>query len=143
MRSLTIRTLVALIASLGLAACGSAPAAITTGTATGTLPTQSQEADGVTVSVTQARLTPDAATFDVDLTAHAGELSSDLTTSLLTVDGTSWGTATYVGDGPGGHHRSGTITFVGRRPTAGKVVLSIPAAAGSVTFRWTSGPAAS
>lgn len=80
--------------------------------------------------------------FALDLDNHQIELTGDYTTGTsLTVANRRWDTAAWDGDGPGGHHRAGTLTFsptaAGTRPApSGPVVLRIGGLPAPVELRW-------
>ena len=85
---------------------------------------------GVTVDTTEARAL-------VTLDTHAGSLGGDLSASSLTVAGARIGQATWSGDPPGSHHRSGQLTFPGTSAGPGDdVELAVSGLPGPVVFTW-------
>lgn len=106
------------------------------------LDTKTISAGPVEVRVTPRRMDSTRAVFALDLDNHQVELTGDYTAgTTLTVTNQRWDTAAWDGDGPGGHHRTGTLTF---RPTAagasqvpsGAVVLRIGGLPAPVELRW-------
>jgi hypothetical protein len=85
---------------------------------------------GVTVDTTEARAL-------VTLDTHAGSLDGDLSASTLTVAGARIGQATWSGDPPGSHHRSGQLTFPGTSAGPGDdVELAVSGLPEPVVFTW-------
>lgn len=69
---------------------------------------------------------PHGAIFKITLDTHSVDLSTDLTKSAsLDVGGVAWTVSGWSGDGPGGHHREGTLAFTPGGPAAGAVRLVI------------------
>ncbi|MBI1379288.1 MAG: hypothetical protein GC157_17685 [Frankiales bacterium] len=83
------------------------------------------------------KVTSTAASFTVELSNHAIDLSDDMAgKATLSVDGRAWGGATWAGDPPGGHHRTGTLTFAGSGQATGPVVLTVIAGGSPTVFTW-------
>lgn len=147
MRALTSRgkaqlaMLAALVLSaaigVGLAAdtvTSSTPSVSASGT---TLPARDTTAGPVQIKITPVRLDPSGAAFIVVLDNHDIELTMDLATGgSLTVGSRAWGPATWSGDGPGGHHREGTLTFPAGGVAAGPVVLTLTGFPTPVELQW-------
>lgn len=91
----------------------------------------------VQVQVTPQRIGAGGARFQVVLDNHEIELTGDYAKgSTLSVASTAWGPATWSGDGPGGHHREGTLTFRASGAPAGPVVLRLAGLPKPVTLSW-------
>ena len=128
---------IAVIALVGLASCTntSAPKA-----AAG-LTTRNVTAGDVKISITPLRVDGTGASFRVGFETHSGALDLNVArNATLTVDGAPWGNAAWSGDGPGGHHRSGTLTFVASGPARGAAHLDITGFGAPVTASWQLGP---
>ncbi|MDP1877467.1 MAG: hypothetical protein Q8M17_07925 [Actinomycetota bacterium] len=75
------------------------------------LSTQVVQAGEIEVTVTPTMASGKAG-FALVLDTHSVELDMDLAAAAtLTVDGRDAGTASWVGQEPGGHHREGTLNF--------------------------------
>lgn len=104
--------------------------------------TQKHSANGVTVAVTPVELTAGAKvwSFKVVLDTHSQDLSDDLVTAAVLVDaqGREAKPTAWDGAAPGGHHRSGVLTFAAFEPSPQSVELRIarPGEAKARTFRW-------
>ena len=125
--------LLVVVAAVVLAAC-------TTNTkpkaATG-LQARTQQIGGLEVKVTPTQLDSRGAAFTITFDTHTGAPTIDVARSAnLTVDGTAWTGATWSGDGPGGHHRTGTLRFPATGPTRGAARLSITGLAAPVDMTW-------
>ena len=104
------------------------------------LATRTVEAGAVTVKIDPTRLDAGGAEFDVSFDTHSVALDLDVAGSAaLTVAGAPWAGATWSGDGPGGHHREGTLRFAPGGPAEGRAALSISGLPGPVTAAWTLG----
>ena len=138
MRRLVIATAVA-IAFTALAACGGngddAPSP-----SSAVLPTRTVEAGEVTVKIEPLRVDAGGAEFKFTFDTHSVALDLDVARSAsLTVAGAAWGGASWSGDGPGGHHREGTLRFVPSGPPRGTVALGLVGLPGPVDATWTLG----
>ena len=144
----TDRGKLAALAALGvalavIAGCGAARTSTASQPASGNpntaaLATRTATAGPVAVSVTPKRVDATGAVFAVELDNHSIDLDGDYaTTSTLTVNGTAWTPARWSGDGPTGHHRSGTLTFTAVGAPAGVAELRLGGLPKPVTVRWT------
>lgn len=120
---------------------GSAFAATSVGTRTN-LAAQMNNEGGVTVKVTPRNLAPDAVSWDFEITlnTHTKALNQDLSRSAVLIDaaGKSHTATGWEGSPPGGHHRSGVLSF---QPLPGKqaaVELRVSGIGGVEVrkFRW-------
>jgi hypothetical protein len=94
-------------------------------------------AGDVEVKVTPQQFDARTARFEVVFDTHSVELDLDVAAgSTLTVGGRSWGAARWTGDGPGGHHRRGTLEFAAAGPAGGAVKLAITGLAAPVVVEW-------
>lgn len=105
------------------------------------LPSQENEGGNVTVTVKPIILKAGGKPiFEVEFNTHSVDLSFDIEKlSFLTDDkGKTFNQSVWSGSPPGGHHRSGTLTFIEILPEAKYVELTITNVAGiSVRkFRW-------
>ncbi len=101
------------------------------------LPSKTAETGGITVEAAPRRVDGRGAVIAITLDTHAGELDVNLRRgSTLTVDGMPWPVDSYRGDGPGGHHREGTLRFRGAGPATGSMRLVIRGLGGPVTLAW-------
>ena len=108
-----------------------------TATAARSLPTKTTEVNEITVEVSPRRVTSRGAVIAIILDTHEGELGVDLRKrSTLTVDGTPWPVDSYQGDGPGGHHREGTLRFRSAGPVSGSMRLVIKGLGGTAKLSW-------
>ena len=130
------RLILALALGLGVAlvACsGDEPPTAAAGFDTRTI-----EAGEVTVAITPTRVDSATATFEIAFDTHSVDLDFDVAGgAALTVDGATWTNATWEGDGPGGHHRSGTLTFTSAGEPAGEATVTIDGLPDPVTTTWT------
>ena len=77
------------------------------------------------------------AEIEVTLDTHSVDLGQDLVAgSLLRVGEQTWPTVRWSGDGPSGHHRTGTLSFESSGPATGRIVLSIAGFDEPVTATW-------
>lgn len=82
-----------------------------------------------------------SAVFRVVLDTHSVDLDVDLAkTADLSVAGVEWPVAGWAGDGPGGHHRQGDLTFTAAGQPSGEVILTIGGLPEAVDARWSLGP---
>lgn len=103
------------------------------------LPARVVTAGAVTVSIEPVRIDETGATFEIGMETHTEELSTDLErTATLVLDGVEWEGVAWVGDPPGGHHRSGELTFEASGEATGSVVLSIGGFTEPVEATWPS-----
>jgi hypothetical protein len=138
-----IATLVTAMLTVALGACGG-DGSSNAKVGERTLPTRTAEVGSVEVKVSPQQLTRRSALFDITLDTHSGELSSDLEEDAsLTVGGVVWPTVEYRGDGPGGHHREGTLRFRGAGPTAGTMLLTLSGLDRPARFAWSLGQSSS
>lgn len=106
--------------------------------ASSALATKTVEAGAVTVKIDPVRLDATGAEFKVSFDTHSVNLDFDVArNAALTVAGTPWPGATWSGDGPSGHHRTGTIRFGPGGPAQGAAVLSLGGLPGPVSATWT------
>ena len=125
--------LLIVVAAVVLAACApnTKPKA-----ATG-LQARTQQIGGLEVTVTPTQLDSRGAAFTITFDTHTGAPTINVASSAhLTVDGTAWTGATWSDDGPGGHHRTGTLRFPATGPTRGAARLSINGLAAPVDMTW-------
>lgn len=78
--------------------------------------------------------------FDIELNTHTKDLSSDLMTAVTLHDpaGNTYAPLAWEGSGPGGHHRSGVLTFPAIAPLPSELELRVRGV-GDVaerSFRW-------
>ena len=143
MRTLTSRGTVGVVVAVLLAlltGCGGSgqKSASNTTSTTPSLATRTAKSGPVAVKVTPRGVDASGARFSVDLDNHAVDLTGDYAkTSTLTVAGNPWAGARWTGAGPGGHHRSGTLTFAAGGPASGAVELRLGGLPTPVTLRWT------
>ena len=105
--------------------------------AAGALPSRSAKAGPVEVTVTPTRVDSTGATFEVVLDNHEVDLTMDLAGgATLTVGSTAWGAASWSGDGPGGHHRKGTLSFPASGLRGDRLVLTLSGLPEPVELQW-------
>lgn len=130
---------VALMGALALPGCtGSQAGSQQSVTRSTMLAAQTAKAGPVEVKVTPKRIDASGATFEVDLNNHEAELTGDYAAgSSLDVAGRTWGSARWVGDPPGGHHRAGTLSFDASGPAAsGAAVLRLAGLPAPIELSW-------
>lgn len=94
-------------------------------------------AGDVDVRIEPIRVDEAGAVFLVSLDTHSIDLDIDIAGSAtLDVDGVAWGGVSWVGDPPGGHHRSGELSFEFAGPTDGRITLRIDGLPGPVVVEW-------
>lgn len=121
-----------------LSGCGGSSTGNTGATSGQALSTRTATAGPVEVRVTPRAIDAAGARFSVELDNHEIDLTGDYAAaSTLTVGGKRWSSARWSGAGPGGHHRSGTLTFTSGGPAAGPVELRLGGLPSPVTLRWT------
>ncbi|MDO8307181.1 MAG: hypothetical protein Q7V58_02345 [Actinomycetota bacterium] len=100
------------------------------------LSTQVVQAGEIEVTVTPTMASGKAG-FALVLDTHSVELDMDLAAAAtLTVDGRDAGTASWVGQEPGGHHREGTLTFSADVGDGSILVLRLDGLAEPVEVTW-------
>jgi len=98
---------------------------------------QTAAAGAVTVEVEPTRLDAGGAEFQVTFDTHSVTLDTDMTTATrLEVDGVVWPLTRWSGDGPGGHHRQGQLSFRPGGPAIGSAHLTIAGLPGPVDMVW-------
>ncbi len=77
------------------------------------LETITNSEEGVTIDVTPAYSAGKPIAFDIVLTTHQGSMDFDMTQNTVLIDsnGNVYNPTAWDGSPPGGHHRSGTLTF--------------------------------
>ena len=107
-----------------------------------TLAQQVSSEHGVTVRVTPRDLAPAAKAWDFDmvLETHSQDLTDDLKAEAsLVADGAKQPPRAWQGPPPGGHHRTGVLSFapVTPRPETIELRLLRPGESSPRSFRWT------
>ena len=111
-----------LIAVVVLAACSTSSAP----KAAAGLQARKATMGGLEVTITPTELDSRGAAFAVVVDTHPGAPRIDVAkNAALEVDGTAWIAPTWTDDGPGGHHRSGTLRFASAGPARGTAQLTI------------------
>src|SRR5262249_21727478 len=106
------------------------------------LSVQRSSAGGVTVAVTPQDVSGKSKTwsFNVVLDTHTQDLSDDLlrTAALFDDNGGKYDPVAWEGAGPGGHHRTGTLTFKAVSPYPQVLELRVQRTGETSprTFRW-------
>ena len=101
------------------------------------LGTRTVQAGEVEVKMTALTLNGSGATFKIEFDTHTVELGLDPAASArLTLNGTSAEGASWDGQGPGGHHREGTLRFTTPVPSGAAVELRITGLPQDVTGTW-------
>ncbi|HEX6668765.1 MAG TPA: hypothetical protein VF061_04365 [Gemmatimonadales bacterium] len=143
MHALTSRqrsVVLALAATLLLAGCasGARPETKPAGDSDAVrLPPRTASAGPVEVQVTDGRIDDARASFAIELNNHTVDLTGDYARgSTLTVGNRAWGAPRWTGDGPGSHHRAGTLTFPSAGQPSGVVVLRIAGLPAPAELRW-------
>lgn len=140
-RSLTL-VVVVLIAALGALylAVRSPEGASRGGEQAGSgLDVQQVEAGEVDVTIDPVELDDEGAAFEITFDTHSVELDADVMRATLVVAGSEWPVMNWNGDGPGGHHREGTLRFRAMGPPKGEAVLALAGLPGPVEVRWVVG----
>lgn len=136
MRRGLITVFAMLVATVLLAACGDSAEAPDTQVVG--LTSRTVKAGAIDVKIEPQQLDAQGAIFKITLDTHSVDLSTDLTKSAsLDVGGVAWTVSGWSGDGPGGHHREGTLAFTPGGPAAGAVRLVITALPEPVDVAWT------
>lgn len=101
---------------------------------------QSSAENGVTIKVTPKSVgAASGLEFAVVFDTHSEQLDDDLVQStVLLVDGKELRPQSWMGAGPGGHHREGVLKFAALPPTSQAVELRIQrtSEAAARVFRW-------
>lgn len=143
MRALSSRRISAAVVILAsllalLTGCGGSSKGETGATPGPSLPSRTATAGPVEVRVTPRAIDATGARFSVVLDNHEVDLTGDYAAaSTLTVGGAAWSGARWSGAGPGGHHRSGTLSFTAGGRATGPVELRLGGLPKPVTLRWT------
>ena len=126
------------VSSLQLAACGGNDDGAANAKIGGrALATRTTAAGSVKISVAPREVSNRAVVFAIALDTHSGDIGVDLKRAVtLRVGGRDWPIATFDGDGPGGHHREGTLRFRGSGPPTGQMRLTIGGMGEPVAFTW-------
>jgi hypothetical protein len=115
-------------------------AALVASAAAAALSAQSKMDAGVGITVTPQEVSGETWTFDVVLVTHSGSLDDDLASeAVLIADGGPPRRASgWKGSAPGGHHRSGMLTFPGSKQVPAVIELRIqrPGEGSARVFRW-------
>jgi hypothetical protein len=123
---------------IGLAADRTSGSSPSTSSVRTTLPARETTAGPVEIKVTPLRLDASGAAFKVALDNHEIDLTMNLAKGAsLTVGSLPWTPASWSGDGPGGHHREGTLTFASGGAAAGEAVLTLAGFPSPVQLQWT------
>lgn len=113
------------------------PASVPAADAPFAYPLRSVQAGPVLVSIRPLRFDGSGAAFEIGLETHSVDLSVDLAgAARLEVAGAVWPGATWEGDPPGGHHRSGELRFPAAGPAEGTAVLTIDGLPRPVEASW-------
>ena len=108
--------------------------------------TKTDNQANVTVTVTPLGLSPQSAEwkFEVALDTHSGSLDQDMAKSAVLTDdqGGEYKPVAWDGSPPGGHHRSGVLTFGAVTPAPRSVTLVIRQVGGikERKFEWITKP---
>ncbi len=106
-------------------------------TAASSLPVRTVQAGAVEVTLTPLTLDTSGAAFRVELDTHTVPLDLDIAASAqLRVDHISADGARWEGQGPGGHHREGTLRFTIAVPAGANVELRITGLPADVIAAW-------
>lgn len=92
----------------------------------------------VSVSITPQKIEGDLWEFEVVLDTHAEELDEDLTKVTVIVDdeGREYKPVSWKGSPPGGHHRSGVLSFNPIKPMPEQITLKMNIAESQRMFSW-------
>lgn len=132
-RSRSVGAFVPVLALL-LVSCSSGS---TPGSTVAGLTSKKVSAGSIEVTMTPRQLDSRGARFDIALDTHSGDLGLDVArSSTLEVAGRPWQPARWSGDGPGGHHCSGTLEFPRGGPTSGTIRLVIGGLPAPVAAVW-------
>jgi len=101
------------------------------------LPTRTVQAGAVEVTLTPLTLDVSGAVFQIKLDTHTVPLDLDVAASArLRVNGITANGASWDGQGPGGHHREGTLRFTTPVPAAAAVELRITGLPADAIASW-------
>jgi hypothetical protein len=101
------------------------------------LETRTIPAGEVTVKIDPVAIDDDGASFEITLDTHSVALDMDVAESAsLLVGGKPWTGTRWQGDGPGGHHREGTLTFETGGPADGTARLELEGFPEPVRATW-------
>jgi len=107
------------------------------------LPERSVKVAQVTVAAVPERLDAAGAVLRLKLDTHTTPLDMDLPgAARLSVGGRDWPAQTWEGDGPGGHHREGTLRFRAEGPATGPVRLVVDGLGQPAELTWRSAASA-
>ena len=100
-------------------------------------PTRTSTAGAITVKIQPRRVDSSGAEFAVSFDTHSVDLGLDVAANAhLTVGRNQWTTPVWSGDGPGGHHRAGTVGFTSAGPPAGAMTLHLSGLASQLSTSW-------
>lgn len=120
-------------AVIGLVAC-TGP---TTPKAAAGLTSRKVTVANIDIAITPTQFDTTGASFRITFDTHTGAPGIDVAAhSTLTVAGTAWPGAAWSGDGPGGHHRTGTLRFTSAGPARGLARLDITGLSGPLDATW-------
>lgn len=101
------------------------------------LAAKSVTAGEITVRLEPHHVDGTGAEFRLTLDTHSEELDMDLVAGAeLVVGGNQWEATSWDGDGPGGHHREGSLRFDAGGPAVGAVALSLDGFPEPVIAQW-------
>lgn len=126
-RNITIVVSVLIIAASFYYASANINNAVTTNSALD-LPEKTNNENAVTITAKPVNFGLNAPVkFDISLTTHQGSLDYDLTkiSVLKDAEGNTYEPVSWDGSPPGGHHRSGTLTFPALNAKTGSMKLII------------------
>lgn len=128
------------------ASCGGNGGETTTETAAAgnavTLPKQTSQSGDIDVSVTPGDIAADAKTwtFSITVDSKGAEITEDLAAAAVIVDdkGKEYPATGYEGDGPGGTHRAGTLSFAPITPAPESITMKVRGVGGigERSFSW-------
>lgn len=137
-RGLAAVATAALVATIAGCGGGSGDERATNAAGKSGLSTRTASAGPVDVTVIPGVIDASGARFAIELDNHEIDLDGDYArTSTLSVGGRQWTSPRWSGDGPSGHHRSGTLSFASGGPAVGAVELRLGGLPAPVTLRWT------
>jgi hypothetical protein len=126
--------------AISFAACGGGDDTSNATVGRKRLATRSAGVGSVDVRASPLQVSDRAAAFKISLDTHSGDLGIDLKkAATLTVNGTDWPIASFDGDGPGGHHREGTLSFRAAGAPQGEMRLRIEGLDRPAEFTWSLG----